>query len=413
MAAAGNETPWVTRLVGRDRAEQHRAATPLELFFDLTFVVAIAAAAAQLHHGLAEGHWTNLGGYLVTFFGIWWAWMSYTWFASAYDTNDVLWRVLTLVQMAGVLVLAAGVPRAFGSGDYGVLVLGYAIMRIPVVVQWLRVARDDAERRRTARTYAAGILALQLLWGAWVLLGEVGGLVVVMVLIGGELLVPVLAERDTGTPWHPGHLVERYGLMTIITLGEVLLSTTGAISASLDKHDVTGSLMLTAAGGLLIVFCLWWFYFKHSYEERLEEEDAESPWLWGYGHYVIYAALAAVGAGLGACIDVVEHVAHVSSRTAALTLGAPIAAYLLMLGFLHGVDASSWKTLRRAIATSVAVLVVCLLGLEVGLTVLLVGLVLVAALTEYLVRDRDVVATAVNERKAAAGQSVENMHGAE
>ena len=112
----GNTTPWARPLSGRDPGEAHRASTPLELFFDLTFVVAIASAAAQLHHGLSEGHWNALGGYFFVFFGIWWAWMNYSWFASAYDTDDVLWRVMTLIGMAGMLVLAAGVPRAFNNG---------------------------------------------------------------------------------------------------------------------------------------------------------------------------------------------------------------------------------------------------------------------------------------------------------
>jgi low temperature requirement protein LtrA len=150
----GNTTPWARPLSGRDPAEAHRASTPLELFFDLTFVVAIASAAAQLHHGLSEGHWNALGGYFFVFFGIWWAWMNYSWFASAYDTDDVVWRVMTLIGMAGMLVLAAGVPRAFNEGQLGVLILGYVIMRVPMVFQWSRAARHDPVRARTARTYA-------------------------------------------------------------------------------------------------------------------------------------------------------------------------------------------------------------------------------------------------------------------
>ncbi len=160
----GNETPWAVPLSGRDRHEEHRSSTPLELFFDLTFVVAIAAAAANLHHGLAEAHWNNLGGYLVVFFAIWWAWMNFTWFASAYDTNDVLFRALTLVQMAGVLVLAAGVPRALNDANYDIAVLGYAIMRVAMVALWLRAARGHPQRRTTCLTYAVGIAMLQLLW---------------------------------------------------------------------------------------------------------------------------------------------------------------------------------------------------------------------------------------------------------
>ena len=94
-------------MTGRDPTEAHRASTPLELFFDLSFVVAVAAGAAELHHGLAEGHLGTLLGYAFVFFAVWWAWMNYSWFASAYDTGDVVFRLLTFVIMAGVLVLAA------------------------------------------------------------------------------------------------------------------------------------------------------------------------------------------------------------------------------------------------------------------------------------------------------------------
>ena len=238
--ATGNETPWAVPLSGRDRAEEHRSSTPLELFFDLIFVVAIAAAAANLHHGLAEAHWGNLGGYLVVFFAIWWAWMNFTWFASAYDTNDVVFRALTLVSDGrGARARGRG-SRALNDGDYDVVVLGYAIMRFAMVVFWLRAARGHPERRSTCLTYAVGIAvragavdrAAPLAHG-W------GGVVSFGLLVGLELLVPVLAERRGATPWHPGHIVERYGLMTIIVLGEVLLSTSGAIAAALDEHGFT------------------------------------------------------------------------------------------------------------------------------------------------------------------------------
>ncbi len=98
-------------MTARTVDEPHRAATPLELLFDLTFVVAVAALVTQLGHGVAEGHAAEaVGPFLQVFFAIWWAWMNFTWFASSYDTDDVPYRLLTLLQMGGVLVLAAGVP---------------------------------------------------------------------------------------------------------------------------------------------------------------------------------------------------------------------------------------------------------------------------------------------------------------
>lgn len=100
-------------MIARSPDEAHRAATPLELFFDLCFVVAIAQCGARLVHAVAEGHpLTGVIGYFFVFFGVWWAWMNFTWFASAYDCDDVPYRIATLVQIAGVLVYAAGVTRA-------------------------------------------------------------------------------------------------------------------------------------------------------------------------------------------------------------------------------------------------------------------------------------------------------------
>src|SRR5688572_1481103 len=103
----------------RDPHEPHRVATALELFTDLCFVVAIAQAAAHLHHALSEGHFAHgLMGYAAVFFAIWWAWVNFTWFASAYDTDDVPYRLLALLQIAGVLVLAAGIAPAFEHEDF-------------------------------------------------------------------------------------------------------------------------------------------------------------------------------------------------------------------------------------------------------------------------------------------------------
>ncbi|MCU1446909.1 low temperature requirement protein A [Cryobacterium sp.] len=113
------------RMTARNTAESHRAASPLELLFDLTFVVAVAQLVVQLAHGIEGGHGAEaVGPFLMVFFAIWWAWMNFTWFASAYDTDDVPDRLLTMLQMGGVLVLAAGVPAAFDDQDFRAITLG-------------------------------------------------------------------------------------------------------------------------------------------------------------------------------------------------------------------------------------------------------------------------------------------------
>src|SRR3954469_18015046 len=138
--------------------EPHRVSSSLELLFDLTFVIAIAALTARFAHAVGTGHAADqLVPFLQVFFAIWWAWSNFTWFASSFDTDDVLFRLMTLVQMAGVLVLAAGVPAALEHGDYLAVTLGYVIMRLGLVAQWLRAAIQDPGSRETALRYALGI----------------------------------------------------------------------------------------------------------------------------------------------------------------------------------------------------------------------------------------------------------------
>src|ERR1700754_4589452 len=196
MASPSGGRRWRVPMLARDAGERHRVATPLELLFDLTFVVAVAAAAAQLAHAIAEDHAAEgLLGYLMVFFAIWWAWMNFTWFASAYDVDDVPYRLLTLVQMAGALILAAGVPAALNDYDFTAVTVGYAVMRIPMVVQWLRVAREHSAGRRTARRYAIGIAVVQALWLLRLLLPHPLDYVGFAVLVVAEVAIPPWAER--------------------------------------------------------------------------------------------------------------------------------------------------------------------------------------------------------------------------
>ena len=122
---------------GRDPQELHRAATPLELLFDLTFVIAFGIAASEFAHQLAEDHvGVGLAAFVFATFAICWAWINFSWFASAYDTDDWIYRLMTMLQMVGVIILALGFPAMFASiaeghhVDNRVMVAGYVVMRI-------------------------------------------------------------------------------------------------------------------------------------------------------------------------------------------------------------------------------------------------------------------------------------------
>jgi low temperature requirement protein LtrA len=322
-------------MVGRDPKEAHRTATPLELLFDLTFVVAVAQAAAALHHDLGDGHAAHgVVSYTMVFFAIWWAWMNFTWFASAYDNDDVPYRLAVLVMIAGSLVLAAGIGRGFDHGGNVVVVVGYVIMRLAMVTQWLRAAASDPPRRGTDRRYAAGVTIVQLYWLLLLLVPQQLFFVGFVIAVVAELAVPVLAERKIPTTFHPHHIAERYGLFTVIVLGESVTAATLAFQGALDEAENGRSLIGMAVAGVVILFCLWWMYFDHEANPRLD--SARSTFIWGYGHYVVFSAAAAVGAGLVVAVayrrELTEGLSAVGS---ALAVAVPVVVYLLAVSFLH------------------------------------------------------------------------------
>jgi low temperature requirement protein LtrA len=384
-------TPLRRPMGPRDRDEQDRSATPLELLFDLCFVVAVAQAADHLHHALVQGHIADgVVSYGSVFFAIWWAWMNFTWFASAYDTDDVPYRLLTLLQIGGVLLLAAGVADGFDRQDFTVVTVGYVLMRVAMVTQWLRVAHDHPAERGTALRYAAGITALQLGWIALLALPLSWRGPGFLLLAAGELAMPVWAERSgQPTPWHPGHIAERYGLFTLIVLGECVLAATTTVQAAIGTGGLSPSLVVVAAGGLVLLFALWWSYFDRPAAEGLRASP-RSAFGWGYWHLLVFASLAAVGAGLQVVAETVERHGSLSGRAASLTLAVPVALFLVVLGLLH-----SWvyryrreRAVARFSATAVLVVLAAVATppLPLALTVALIGLIVAGLVAADLVR---------------------------
>ncbi|RSN52668.1 low temperature requirement protein A [Amycolatopsis sp. WAC 04182] len=324
----------------RPTDEPHRAASQLELLFDLVFVVAVAAATAQLAHHIADGHaLAGLAGFLQVFFAIWWAWMNFTWFASSYDTDDVAYRLLTMVQMAGVLVLAGGVP-ATAAGDYRAVAAGYLVMRIGLVAHWVRAGVEDPAHRRTAFRYATGITVLQAGWVGWLVLAETGALtpltrpVCFLALVAAELAVPRWAERSGATTWHPHHIAERYGLFTIILLGESVLAAITGVRAALAADAISASFLTIAISGLVLLFAVWWLYFLEPAGDGLRDHR-ERSYRWGYGHYGIFAALAALGASLEVAVENTGHHLTASPLVISYAVAASVGVFLVLLWLVH------------------------------------------------------------------------------
>ncbi len=368
------------RMSGRDPHDRHRAATPLELLFDLTFVVAFGAAGNELAHALVEDHVTSgLVGFGFAMFAICWAWINFSWFASAYDTDDWAFRVLTMVQMAGVLILALGLPEMFESVHTGdridnrVMVAGYVVMRVAMVGQWLRAMREDPERRDSARIYIVSLVVSQAAWVALAVAETSVGMFFLLALVPVliETAGPVVAEaRRGGTPWHAHHIAERYGLLAIITLGEGILGTVAAMSGLVHAADIgwTKDAVIVLAAGVGLTFGMWWTYFAIPWADILHHHR-ERSFFWGYGHILTFASIAATGAGLHVVQYYLEGHSQLGTTGTLLTVAVPVAVFTGMLYLMYAVSMRATDPFHLILlAGTAAVLVAAVVLADRGLS---------------------------------------------
>jgi len=321
--------PFIQPLRPRDPNERHRAATQLELFFDLISVIAIAAITAAFHHAISDGHGVEmLGNFVFLFVAVWWAWMNHTWYASAFDNDDAICRILTFVIMSGFLLFAAGAASIFETLNFRYGLAGWVIMRLGMAALWMRAAKAAPEYRTTAHRYAAGIVIAQ---GLWCLLyfavpaGSAAFLYLGIAVFLVEFSVPVHAEHARQTPWHRHHVIERYGLLNIIILGEVLLSISFMLGHLYDG-DFSAGLVSCAIASLVIVFSLWWVYFLE--HEHLVSNRFSTAFVWGYGHILVFFGGALLAAGLGAHFDLLTHHSKITDAVAGGWTNAAVALYL-------------------------------------------------------------------------------------
>ena len=334
----------VVRMSGRDPHEAGRGATPLELLFDLTFVIAFGTAATELSHFLVEDHVVDgIVGFAFATFAVSWAWINFSWFASAYDTDDWIYRLTTMVQMIGVIILSLGLPEMYESllhderMDNQVMVLGYVVMRVPMILQWIRASREDPDRAPVCRVFVLTLVVSQAGWIALALLETsipvFFALATPLVLV--ELAGPIVAEhRLDGTPWHAHHIAERYGLLVIIALGEGLIGGAATLSALVSTEGWTADVVLLGLAGVGVTFGMWWTYFVipsgpilHAFRER--------GFGWGYGHIPFFGALVAVGAGLHAAAYYLEHHSALTATQTVLAVAVPLGLYVALLYLLY------------------------------------------------------------------------------
>jgi low temperature requirement protein LtrA len=283
------------RLRSGQEAESERHVTWLELFYDLVFV----AAVAQLARNLGDDYsWLGILRFFVLFVPVWWAWVGHTFYLTRFDTEDVGHRLLTMAQMAAAASLAVHVPAALGASSAG-FALSYAAVRFILVAEYLRAGRHIPAARPLTGRYAAGFGAAASLWA-------ISAMVPVpwrFGLWGLALVVDFLTPLTAGLlhvrfPPHLMHLPERFGLFTIIVIGEAVVSVVMGIGTG-GLTFVSG---LAGMMGLLVAFALWWGYFEGARGAAvLALSGSRHLWRyqqWLYSHLPLLMGITATAVGV-------------------------------------------------------------------------------------------------------------------
>ena len=335
-----------------------RRATWLELFFDLVFAAAVADIGSRLSSDYTV---IGLGRFGFQFFLIWWAWTGHTFFSTRFDNDDPLHRILTLAQMFLAAVMAVNANATLASREAGGFVAAYGGIRLLLAVQYGRVVAIP-ETARFARRQRLWLSMAAIAWlvsavvpptwrpAAWTL--------ALALELGASLLARMVAPA---LPLDPAHLIERFGLFTLILFGQSVV----AIMAGMRQRDAwTPGAATSAVLGLLLVFALWWAYFG-----GLAAANPKSPsprlHVWTATHLSLCFAIAVAAVGI-------EHIIA-RNGSAPLGLAGPllvggVAGVVLTLGIL--VVAAPGASTGRAGQT---------LGAYAGLCLLLVPAALIGS----------------------------------
>jgi len=370
--------PPQLRTLDTDQDERH--ATWLELFFDLVFVISIAEVVHTLEDYRTLADFAGTAGMFVA---VWWAWVGYTVYADRFDTDDLLHRVLVLAGMLAVVAMALSVHDALHGGSAR-FALAFVAVRGVVLLLNARARRHAAEARPLLNLYLTAFSIGASLWLVSVLVPEPARYLLWGVALVIELSAPWVGRHQIArAPIHASHLVERFGLFTLIVLGESVISVAQGVAKGTAQGDWTAAMATAAVAGFLVVASLWWLYF-----DRLDDGTIRSVLrglIWNYAHLPLLAGLVSVALGIEYAVR--EAATGQLERTTALALGAGTALYLLATvvtgrALRPGGDRRQWWWLG-AVAATLAVGLVWPLGLPVGLLVVLdlvlAGLVAVEA----------------------------------
>lgn len=316
--------------IGKEDEAETRHETWLELFYDLVFVVAVSQVARNLSQEIS---WQGFLEFVVLFIPVWWAWIGTTFYANRFDSDDIGHRFLVGLQMLAIAALAVNVHHGLDTTSAG-FALSYAAARIVLVIEYLRAGRHIPRARELTTHYAKGFAIAAALWLLSALVPPLPRFLFWSLGLVVDFATPLTARRlQVKLLPHTEHLPKRFGLFTIIVLGEAII----AVVSGVAEQSWNGMSTIAAIFGFSIAFSLWWLYFENIDGSALQSaETSGHVWayhIWLYAHLPLVIGLAATGVG-------VEHViAHEPGlalpNAERWLLCGSVTLYFLALGVLH------------------------------------------------------------------------------
>src|SRR5262245_51326220 len=319
----------------RANGEHGRKVTWLELFFDLVFVAAVSQVASPLHHDYSVHGLVRL---VPLFALIWWAWTGHSVFSTRFDTDDGIQRGLTLLQMFAVAAMAANAKDALDSRSSAGFAAAYAAVRLILVAQYLRAREVPGARPLTTR-YVAGHGGAALLWLASAFVPAPGRFVIWAIAFGIDLGTPWAAvPHSVKLPPNASHLPERFGLFTLILLGESVVAVMHGMES---QEDWTPAAATCAFLGMGISFLIWWWYFdgaSGAAEQPVRtRQEAFRFHVWSYAHVPLYLGIVVAGVGVQRIVTAASRDALPAAEAVILTSG--VAGVMLALTVIGATSA--------------------------------------------------------------------------
>lgn len=343
--------------IGESRASERRVG-PLELFFDLVFVVLVAQLA---HHLAAHPTWSGFAWFALLFFIIWSSWLNGTFYHDAHATSDLSIRVFTFAQVIALAMMAGFIGNVPGDGDAG-FALAYAVNSVVLAIMWGRTGWHDATHRQGAYPYALAFLVGAVLFAVSALTNGPATYVlwIAAVAVQAAAAVPAVQvlRAEFGTVQVTPSLIERFGTIVILVLGEVVA---GAIIALANSPDRTRQVVLVTLLGVIIAIEVWWLYFD-LVSQRMRETLTAVAWM--YLHIPLIIGIAGAGAGIVTLGEAVGEPLPVAARWLFVgTMGLTLVSVAALTWTIRPAQPGSAADRRVLLALGAAVVLVAGIGL--------------------------------------------------